>query len=158
MRMAGGASVQPAGDDRLSRRSREGRFSHQHFIDDTAERVDVGARGDVAVAQRLLGAHVGRRADGDAGGGEPFAGRGIERAGDSEIGHHRFAVGEQDVLRFDVAVDQPVGMGVLECAGHLRRDANRLTHRQLLVALEPGAEGFAFYVGHDVVEGRGSRV
>jgi len=44
---------------------------------------------------------------------------------------------QQDVLRFDVPVDDPVGMGVGQCGRHLAADPERLTQAQLSLSLEP---------------------
>jgi hypothetical protein len=44
-----------------------GGFTHEHLVRHRAERVDVGARVDRALTHRLLGAHVLRRAEREAG-------------------------------------------------------------------------------------------
>ena len=44
------------------------------------------------------------------------------------------SVGEQDVLGLDVAVDHAVLVGVLERAGRLARDPERVVHRELPLA------------------------
>ena len=63
-------AAESLGDHRLRRWPGERRLAGQHLVEHAAERVDVGAGVDVALAARLLGAHVGRRADGEAGLGE----------------------------------------------------------------------------------------
>ena len=49
--------------DGLRRGAGEGRLAAQQFVEDAAQRIDVGARIKGALAHRLLGAHVVRRAE-----------------------------------------------------------------------------------------------
>ena len=51
------------GDDRLRGAAGERRVADQHLVGHAAERVDVGPGGDLALAHRLLGRHVVRRAE-----------------------------------------------------------------------------------------------
>ena len=71
---------------------------------------------------------------------------------DAEVGHQRVAVVQQDVLRLDVAVDDAVAVGVVERVGHFGGDADRVVHRQLLLAAEPVADRFPLHVRHHVEE------
>ena len=82
-------------------------------------------------ARRLFGAHVGRGPDRHPGLGQPVRRRRLERAGDAEVGHQRLAVGEQDVLRLDVAMDHALAVGMVERVGDLPGDAEGLVDRQL---------------------------
>jgi hypothetical protein len=59
---------------------------------------------------------------------------------------------QQDVLRLDVAVDDPLAVGVLERVGDFAGDPERLVHRELLLALQPVAERLALHEGHGVEE------
>jgi len=92
------------------RHARDGRLTRQHLEQHAAEAVDVGARVEVAQRHRLLGAHVPRRADRLSGLGEREAAGGADGARDPEIRHDRVRAGEQDVLGFDVAVDDPLSV------------------------------------------------
>lgn len=92
-------------------------------VEGRAERPQVGRRLDVAALQ-LLGRHVLRGADDRAGVGE--AGRGVQDAGDAEVGDDRAAVGEQDVVRFEVAVDDAGGVRVGQCGGDLGAEGGDL--------------------------------
>ena len=76
----------------------------------------------------------------------------LGREGDAEVGDHRLAFVKQDVLRLDVAVDQPAGVGVVEGRGDLPHDGDRLVDRELLLPGEPLAQRFAADVGHDIEE------
>ena len=139
------------GDDRLRRRPAEGRLAGEHLVEHAAQRVDVAARVELALAHRLLGAHVLRRAERHPGLGHPGAGlAGGER--DAEVGDERAAVVEQDVLRLDVAVDDAVPMGVVERARDLGGDPDGLADRQLLLAGHPVAERDALDERHHVEE------
>ena len=91
----------------------ERRLAREHLVEHRGQAVDVGPRVELAVARRLLRAHVGRRADGEPGLGEPRVAA-AQRPGDPEVGHQGVAVpGEQEVLRLDVAVDHALVVGVV---------------------------------------------
>ena len=57
---------------------------------------------------------------------------------------------QQNVLRLDVAVDHLVGVRVAQGGSYLASDGKGLIHRQLLLALELGAQRLTLDVGHDV--------
>ena len=59
---------------------------------------------------------------------------------------------QQDVLRLDVPVDDPIAVGVAQRVGDLAGDPERVVERELLLASEPPSERFPLHVGHDVVE------
>ena len=141
-----------ARDDGLRRGPHERRLAAEHLVEDAAERVDVGARADLALAHRLLGAHVVRRAERHARLGHAGAARLAGGERDAEVGHEGGAVVEQDVLGLDVAVDDVVPVRVVQGGGHLARDPHRVGHRQLLLPVHPVADGLAFDVRHDVEE------
>ena len=71
---------------------------------------------------------------------------------DAEVGDQRDAVGEEDVLRLDVAVDETVLMRVAQCARDLTGEPHRFIQRQLTFAGEAGAQRFPFDVGHHIEE------
>ena len=71
---------------------------------------------------------------------------------DAEVGHHRRALVEQDVLGLDVAVDHLVAVGVVERGGDLAGDGQGIGQRKLPLPLEPLPERAALHVGHDVEE------
>ena len=56
---------------------------------------------------------------------------------EAEVGQHRLALEQEDVLGLDVAVDQAVAMGVFQGGGDLAHDADRLVDRELLFPGEP---------------------
>ena len=66
-----------------------------------------------------------------------------KRARDAEVGDHRVTRLEEDVLGLDVAMHHALAVGVGQGVGHLARDADGVVDGELLLALEPGAEGFA---------------
>ena len=53
------------------------------------------------------------------------------RLGHAEVGDHRVAAAQQDVLRLDVPVDHAAAMGIGQGVGHLRGDGQRLVHREV---------------------------
>ena len=90
---------------------------------------------DDLVAGGLLRAHVGRRADRDAGLGEPLRRRWpapvLHGVGDAEVGQHRVAGRrEQDVLGLEIAVDHAERVGVGQRRRHLPRQLHRRRHAQ----------------------------
>jgi hypothetical protein len=59
---------------------------------------------------------------------------------------------QQDVARLDVAVDDVVAVGVVQRVGRLPRDADRLVHAELALAVELVPERLALDERHHVVE------
>ena len=102
------------GDDRLGAGPGEGRLPGQHLVAHRTQGVDVAPGVDLALAHRLLGRHVGRRAERHPGLRHPAAAGLVHREGDAEVGHQRRPVLQQDVLRLDVAVHHAVAVGVVE--------------------------------------------
>ena len=143
--------AEPAGNDCLRSWSGVRRFADQHFVHDAAERVDVGAAID-GLAQGLLGTHIGRRADGETGLGQPRSAGIADGACDSEIGNEDLVARKENVLRLDVTVHQAFAIGVVERLGDLAGDVDGGIERQLRLPNHPTAERLAVDVRHDVVE------
>ena len=139
-------------DDRLDARSRERRLTHQHFVRHGAEGVDVASRVDGAFAHRLLGGHVLRRAEREAGLRHPLPAGRLHRERDAEIGDERVAVLQQDVLRLDVAVNHGAAVRVAQRVGDFARNAHGVVHRQLALAFEPRAQRLAGDERHHIVQ------
>ena len=59
---------------------------------------------------------------------------------------------QEDVLGLDVPVHDPLRVRMAERVGDLPRDAHGLVERELLLALEPVAEGLAGDERHHIVE------
>ena len=76
-------------DHRLHRAARVRRLAREHLVQHGRERVDVAARVRVAVARRLLGAHVMRRAEREPGLRDPIGAGVAHRQRDAEVGHER---------------------------------------------------------------------
>ncbi len=97
----------------VDRRGAERGPAGQELIQDRTETIDVGRRADPA-ADGLLGCHVGRRAQHGAG-GRQVAGPLLGPLGQPEVGD----VGptrriDQDIRRFEVAMDQPATMRMMD--------------------------------------------
>ena len=147
------------GHDGMDGRAGERRHAGQHLVHHARQRVEIGARVEVAGAARLLGTHVRRRADDDAGAGELRRLR-VGRPRDPEVRHQRAAVRrEQDVLRLHVPVDHPVLVGVVQAARHVARDAERVFPRKRTHPAQPLPQRLALDVRHgepeDRIAGRG---
>ena len=122
----------------------------QHLVQHDAERPDVGAPID-GLPLRLLGRHVGGRAENRAHLRRPRRERGrvgevrarcaggIHRLGQTEIEDlHRAVGGDLDVRRLEIAMDDPALVRVLERLGDLLRDRERLGERQRPAPDQPG--------------------
>jgi hypothetical protein len=72
----------------------------------------------------------------------------IQGARNAEVGQQRVAFGEQDVFRFDVAMDHAMAMRVIEGVGRLAREANGILDGKLPFAREPVPQAFAFDERH----------
>ena len=115
----------------------ERRRSAEGFVEHGPQAVDVGAGVNLPhPAGGLLGRHRGGCAEDGAG----HRGVAVVAAGEAEVGEVRGARGvEEDVRRFDVAVEDAAGVEVMDGSGDLDDEVNRLGHRQRPVA-EAGGE------------------
>ncbi len=145
-----GPCVQVLADDRDAVVPDEGRSPGQHLVEHHTQRVEVGARCDVP-SHRLLGRHVGGGADDGALLGEP---RAIQRERQTEIAQHRRTVlGEPDIPRLEIAVDDRPCVRVLEGDADLLGDAQGFLDGQAMLrrlaqaALEVAAR---HVLAHDV--------
>ena len=134
-------------DDRLRRRPGVGRLPRQHLVQHAPQRVHVGAGVELVCAARLLRAHVGRGPDRDPGARQLLLAP-AERPGNAEVRDQGVALGEQDILRFDVAMHHAAAMGVIQGFRRLARDAERVLDRQLLFAVEAVAQTLALHERH----------
>ena len=105
-----------------------------HFEEDDAHRVDVTARID-SEPFRLFGRKVGRGSHHRTGLREALFG--VHGPGDAEVGHlHLAVVGDEDVARLDVPVDDPVLVCVPEGRGHMGTDVCGALRRERAGGLE----------------------
>ena len=111
---------------------------------------------DRRIRRPLLRRHVRRRSDCDTQLGDRTRAlvaqrpRDLERLRDPEVGHERVAVGQEDVLRLDVAMHDGAPVCVRERGGHLAQDAHDVRDRQLPLAIEPCTQALPLHVGHRV--------
>ncbi len=127
--------------------ARERHVAGEQLVEDDAERVDVGLLVD-ALALRLLGRDVVRRAENRPGLGQPALH--LERAGDAEVGHLRLAVAVQKhVLRLHVAVHEAVLVRERQAPRDLDRERERPIDRQRPVGRDQTLEGLAADVLED---------
>jgi hypothetical protein len=109
----------PSDDLLLRRVAHVRRLAAEHLVAHTRQRVHIAARRDLLLGRGLLGTHVVRRTEREARLRHPPAGRRAYRERNAEVGHHRPAVRQQDVLRLDIAMDHPVAVRVMQRVGHL---------------------------------------
>ena len=141
------------GDDGLGVRAHEGRLAGEHLVRHGAERIDITAGADLALAHRLFGRHVRGRAERHAGLRHPAAARLLHRQRDAEVGDEGRAFLEQDVLGLDVAMDDAVAVGVVERTRHFLREADGVVDGELLLAAEAAARSDSpATIRHDIVE------
>ena len=102
----------------------------EHFVEHDAQAVDVAAGIDlVRRAASLLGRHVGRRAEHAAVGGHRLlAGLLLGQAKVHQV--RMLPRVEDDVRGLDVAMNDAVLVGVVECVGQLGGDVGRLRGRK----------------------------
>ena len=139
-------------DDRLNRSPAERRFAGQHLVKHRAERVHVGALVDVLLSHGLLGCHVLRSSEGEARLRHARLARVMHGERDAKVGDDGAAVLQEHVLRLDVAMYDAVAVRVVERAGHLGRDSERLGNCELLFRVEPVAKSVALDERHHVEE------
>ena len=88
--------------------------------------------------------------------GERGAAGEADGPGDAEVGDDRVAVGEQDVLGLDVAVDHPAPVGVVQRVGHLRRRSSTASvDREPSSRHQPVAQRLAVHERHHRVQQAG---
>jgi hypothetical protein len=123
--------------------------SGQHLVAEDADGVDVAAPIELPLAHRLLGRHVGRRADGDTRRRESSPR--LRGPGDAEVRHHRAArlAVEQDVVGLDVTVDDTAKVRVGERVGDFGEDAPHFIEWLARLAREVRREVAASDERHD---------
>lgn len=130
------------------RGARERHVPAEEFVQDHAERVQVGVRAD-RTAHRLLGGHVGGRSDGGAGVREA-GGVGVHDGGDAQVEDgDRAVLLHHHVARLQVAVDDRHGVHGAQDGAQLGRDGDRPLPRVRVLLGEVVGEVGAVDVLHD---------
>ena len=119
-------------------------LARQHLVEHAAEGVEVASPVHLPVSRSLLRAHVGRRPEREPRVGESVGSGAAHGSRDPEVRHQGVAALEEYVLRLDVAVDHAARVRIAQGVRHLARDAERLVERELLLALQPVAQGLPF--------------
>lgn len=129
-------------------RAGERHVAAEEFVQDHTERVQVGVRTDRA-AHRLLGGHVGGRADGGAGVGEA-GGVGVHDGGDAEVEDgDRAVLLHHHIARLEVAVDDRHGVHGAQYGAQLGGDRHGPLPGVRVVLGEVAGEVDAVDVLHD---------
>ena len=130
---------------------REGWLTGEHLVEYTAECIHIRAWVHVPVAGSLFRAHVVRCAKAESRLRDPSGPCLGHSQRDAEVGDERLSLfAQEDIGRFDVAVDDAVSMGVVKGAGDLLRDGQRIPDGELLLAVDALPERLPLDVGHDV--------
>ena len=111
----------------------EGRRAGQAFVEHAGQCVDVRAGRDLPGGKPFR-REVGEGTDGGAFAGEFGVGGGVGQPEVDEAGE--VVLAEQNVGRFDIAVDHRFGMGGIQRSGDLTHDVHRPRRAQRAVALE----------------------
>ena len=111
------------------------RIAGQHLVQHAPQRIDVGSIGQVPLGGSLLGRHVVRRAQRQSCLRHAPAGGGTHRQGNTEVGHHRSPIVQQDVFGFDIAVNDIVPVGVVECVSDVDGDADGFFDTELRLTI-----------------------
>ena len=123
------------GDDVNRRSALKRRSPAEQVIQRCPERVDVRAPVDIPARPGLLGRHVVGRADGHPGAREAAVRLGrFRQAPVSEL--HSAVPGYEDVFRFDVAMEQPPGVRVIEGLSDGKTDSQSVRLGQALISLQ----------------------
>src|SRR5438045_5079346 len=101
-------------DDLLPSSAREWRLASEHLVQHAREAVHVAAMVKRRIARCLLGTHVRRCTDDDTGLRQSATTGLLESVGNAEIADHRMPRREQNVLWLDIAMDDPLHVGVGE--------------------------------------------
>jgi hypothetical protein len=129
----------------------------ERLVEDHAERPQIGACIDVARRAHLLGRHVDRRAHGHGGSGEPGGLAALtlrcSELRDAEVEHleagqSAAVLGDEQVGRLEIAVDDASGVRFGQRLERLHGVAHHLARRHRARASEHGAEIFAVEVLH----------
>jgi hypothetical protein len=141
------------GHDFLGGPTGEGRVAGKHLVQHAAQTVDIAATVQRSLTYELFRAHVDRCADRQAGIGQRFAaptfGSG-NRFSDAEVGDEGVGLGQQDVSRLDVAVDDTLAMGMVQRISHLSCDLHRVNGRKFSFSGQPVAERFTGDIRHHI--------
>ena len=141
-------------DDGLHVRSGERRFADEHLVEHAAERVLVAASVD-GFTRRLFRADVRQRSHCHPRLGHSRLAHRADRLADAEVGDERRAVLQQNVLRFHVAVHDPLLVRVRQRLRRRGGDAHRILHWDPNLTRESVAQRLAAHHRHHIVENSG---
>jgi hypothetical protein len=126
----------------------EGRLTHQHRVEQHAEREDVGAAIEAVL---LLAQALGREVRGCAQDLALARERRLACLGDPEVEQHRpLIAADEDVRRLDVAVDDAACVSDAQGLGHVEADLHGVEIDQLLLLAQDLGERAALQVLHHV--------
>ena len=133
----------------------EGDIRGEHFVDDEAHGINVGAMIHVA-GLHLFGRHVARSAE-DLARARHHGGFRFERFCQSEIGDvNIIGLVDQDVLRFEIAVNHAFAVGGFEGGAQLAGELKRAVKGQAAALFNNAGKIRAFDQGHgDVLDAAG---
>jgi len=141
------------GQHLLRRETGERGMTGEQLVAYDAQGVDIRPVVGVGIRRRLLGCHVGRRAERDADRGERGRPRRrAQRFGHAEISDERVFSRDQHVVRLYVPMHQRVFVGIGQGVRDIAQDPHRFGDRKLALACEPRPQGLPLDQGHRVVQ------
>ena len=117
-------------------RALERRLAGQHLVDHARQAVDVTRNSYALLAGRLLGAHVLGRSQRQTVEGQRLSFLGGLDVRDAEVRQQGMVVGEENILRLDVAVHETIAVRIVEPGTNLMRDAKRVVDGEPLLAIQ----------------------
>ncbi len=132
-RCVGARRLDVGAHDAVEAVAHEGQLPRQHLVVGARQGVDVGAMVDGLGVGQLLGRRVVDRAHRSAGLGAREVGDDLRDAEVGDLGNgHVLGAAEQDIGRLEVAVDDPMGVGVAHALENLQEDPRHLRDVRLL--------------------------
>jgi hypothetical protein len=123
-------------DDSLHRITSVRRLACKHLVSHRSKGVEIAARIYLALAGGLLGTHVLRSAKRQSSLREPPTTSARYSESNSKISYERMTIVKENVLRLYVAMYHAVTVRIPKSASHFARNAKRVIHRQLTLAVE----------------------
>src|SRR5258707_8075551 len=118
-----------------------------HLVHDQSERIEIAAMIDRS-AFDLFGRHVARSSDKSTAASHAHF-RGLERSGEAKIGNkHLIVFADQDVVWFEVAMNDAFGMRGVKGVAHLSRKFKAAVDRQQTFLFQDSVEIFTVHESH----------
>ncbi len=123
-------------DHALDGGTSEGCLACKHLVEDATQAVQVAAPIQVLRASSLLGRHIGRRPDGRPSFGQAISASSSDGAGNAEICNNSVTSLKENVLWFNVAVDDIACVREAQGISDFLRDLKRIFDWELSFVIQ----------------------